>query len=104
MAFLCITSPDWAASSMDRFGMAVLKVDPRVTVDAARKQIWVDGKSLEIPGLCRSIRTHLEQQGSTKPTIGIALTPIAAEIAARSHGMEADSVVTVPLTGEREFI
>jgi hypothetical protein len=104
MAFICITSPEWAANSMDRYGMAVLKTAPRVTIDATRKQIWADGKSLEIPVLCRSIKTRLEQQGTTKTTIGVAMTPIVAEIAARSSGAEPDSVVTVPASGEKEFI
>jgi hypothetical protein len=84
---------------MDRYGMAVLKVTPRVTIDASRRQIWADGKSLQLREICLNIRTQLEQYGISKASIGISSIPIAAEIAGRSS-----DITIIPAGEEREFL
>ena len=99
MAFLCISSLEWAAGSMDRYAMAVLKVVPRVTVDAGRRLIWADGKSLQVGDICRNIGTELNHIGASNASIGVSAIPIAAEIATRAGG-----VTIVPQGGEREFL
>lgn len=102
MAFICISSPDWASGSMDRYGMAVLRVAPRVTVDAGRRVIWADGKSLRIQTICRQIRTELSHAGASTTPIGVSVIPIAAEIAARQNSL--DSLTIVPAGQEKEFL
>ena len=102
MAFICISSPDWASGPIDRYGMAVLKVVPRVTVDAGRRVIWADGKSLQIQTICSQIGTELSHAGASKTPIGVSLTPIAAEIAARESPL--DSLTIVPAGQEKEFL
>ena len=102
MAFICISSPDWASGPIDRYGMAVLKVVPRVTVDAGRRVIWADGKSLQIQTICSQIGTELSHAGASKTPIGVSSTPIAAEIAARESPL--DSLTIVPAGQEKEFL
>jgi hypothetical protein len=87
---------------MDRYGMAVLKVVPRVTVDAGRRVIWADGKSLQIQTICSQIGTELSYTGASKTPIGVSLTPIAAEIAARENSLA--SITIVPAGQEKEFL
>ena len=87
---------------MDRYGMAVLKVVPRVTVDAGRRVIWADGKSLQIQTICSQIGTELSHAGASKTPIGVSSTPIAAEIAARESPL--DSLTIVPAGQEKEFL
>ena len=82
--------------------MAVLKVVPRVTVDAGRRVIWADGKSLQIQTICSQIGTELSHAGASKTPIGISSTPIAAEIAARESPL--DSLTIVPAGQEKEFL
>jgi protein ImuB len=84
---------------MDRYGMAVLKVAPRVTIDAARRQIWADGKSLQLRGICQDIGTQLRQYDVNKTSIGISSIPVAAEIASRGT-----DITIVPAGEEREFL
>ena len=87
---------------MDRYGMAVLKVAPRVMIDAAKRQIWGDGKSLQLHGLCLDIATQLRQYNVNKASVGISSIPVAAETASRIAGP--DSVTIVPAGQEREFM
>ena len=84
---------------MDRYGMAVLKVAPRVTIDAARRQIWADGKSLQLRGICEDIRAQLRQYNISNTSIGISTIPIAAEIASRGT-----DITVIPAGEEREFL
>ena len=99
MTFLCIWSPEWGAGFMDSYGMAVLKVAPRVTIDAARRQIWADGKSLQLREICQDIRTQLQQYNVSKASIGISSIPIAAEIASRGT-----DITVIPGGEEKEFL
>ena len=102
MAFLCISSPAWVAGQIDRYAMAVLKVAPRVAVDAGRGLIWADGKSLQVQAICRDIKTELEHVGASNTPIGVSSVPVAAEIASRESSLE--SLTIVPAGGEREFL
>jgi hypothetical protein len=102
MPFLCISSADWVAQPVDRFAMAVLRVAPRVAVDAGRGLIWADGKSLQIQTLCREIKTQLEHSGASNTPIGVSIIPISAEIASRESPPEALTIV--PTGEERQFL
>lgn len=105
MNFICIWSPDWASKSIDRIAAAVLKVVPRVALDAGKGQIWADGKSLEIQLICQDLQTVLKHQDAIKAQLGVATLPVAAEVAARFQRSEAKSPVTVVPPGtDREFI
>jgi len=110
MTFICIWNPEWASSPMDRCSAAVLKVVPRVAVDAGKGQIWADGKSLEIPEICKELATVLQHMGATKAQLGLAAIPIAAEIAARCRNealtdlIDLTVLTKVPVGDERSFL
>ena len=107
MNFICIWNPDWASNPIDRLSTALLKVVPRVALDAGKGQIWADAKSLEILDICNNLKTVLSQYNVTKAQIGVAQLPVAAEIAARFRAMEGDplQVITiVPPGTDRQFI
>jgi hypothetical protein len=70
-----------------------------VCLDSARGQIWADGKSLNIPVICKNIATELEQIGAINAQFGVSGVPIAAEIAALT-----ESVTIVPAGAERDFL
>jgi protein ImuB len=89
---------------MDRFAAAVLKVVPRVAVDAGRGQIWADGKSLILQDICQNIETELSHSGAIKAQFGVSRVPIAAEVATRAKREEGALAVIVPEGTEREFI
>jgi len=105
MTFICIWSPDWHTSPIDRAATAVLRVVPRVAADPAKGQIWADGKSLEIPIISRNLRSALRQIDAIKAQLGVSSIPISAELAARSAGTEEPPAVTlVPNGREKEFV
>jgi len=103
MTFICIWSPDWASTPLDRMAIAILKVIPRIALDPGRGQIWADGKSLETPAICRNLTTALSQTGATKAQLGVSTIPISAELAARST-REITAITMVPQGQEKEFV
>ena len=104
MTFICLWSPEWVSSPMDRLAVAVLKVTPRVAIDGKPGQIWVDGKSLQVPVICRDIKSQLRHLGASNVQVGVSAVPIAAEVAARHGSGEIESLTIVPQGREREFL
>lgn len=104
MSFICIWSSAWASTRLDRFATAVLKVVPRVALDAGRGQIWADGKSLDTPSICQNIEAELEQIGASNTRFGVSSKPVSAEVAARDRTSNAASVTLVPDGTERDFM
>jgi protein ImuB len=105
--YICIWSPDWASQPIDRMAVYTLKVAPRVAIDAGKRQIWADGKSLEIPLICKNLQTELGHQGVTNTQLGVSTIPVAAEVAARFRDSEAQNLSTVtivPPGSDRGFI
>lgn len=111
MTFICIWSPDWGSKPIDRIAAAVLTVVPRVALDAGRGQIWADGRSLEIQLICQNLQTVLKHQDAIKAQLGVASTPITAEVAARFQrkpksqtDIDPQPIRMVPPGTDREFI
>ena len=104
MSFICIWNPSWGSTQLDRFAAAVLKVVPRLALDAGRGQIWADGKSLEVQTICQNIEAQLRHINATNTRFGVSFVPIAAEIAARNGGPDANPVTIVQNGIEREFM
>jgi len=107
MTFICIWNPDWGSSSLDSWAPTVLGMVPRVSLDSGRGQIWADGKSLNAESLARDLVEKLSHQGAIKAQAGLAIVPVAAEIAARFKG--ADPISTTAVTAvvpgdDRDFI
>jgi protein ImuB len=106
MTFICVWRPDWSSVAIERVAIGVLKVVPRIAVDAGKGQIWVDGKSLESQTIYGNIKTVLRQQDAINAQLGVARIPIAAEVAARFRAKEADppALTVVPPGTDRQFI
>ena len=97
MTFICLHSPDWTADSLTRpeLAPALIKIAPRIVVDGGRRRIWADGRSLNAELLASTLSDTLGELGFVLPSIGIAETPIAAEVASRS-GEAATTIVVRP--------
>jgi hypothetical protein len=107
MTFICIWSQTWKSRPLDRVGAAALRVVPRIALDPGKGVIWADGKSLELKSICHDLESVIQQQGSDRLHIGIAVIPIAAEIAARFHGDDdkaISGITQIPAGTEREFV
>lgn len=97
MTFLCLHSLLWTPTSLARPELcpALIKIAPRVVVDGGKQRIWADGRSLNAELLAHALSDALIQIGFAPPSIGIAQTPIAAEVASRS-GESATTIVVRP--------
>ena len=97
MTFICLHSPAWTADSLVRpeLAPALIKIAPRIVVDGARRRIWADGRSLNAELLASTLSDTLGELGFALPSIGLAQTPIAAEVASRS-GEAATTIVVRP--------
>ena len=106
MTFICVWRPDWSSVAIERVAIGILKVVPRIAVDAGKGQIWVDGKSLEIQTIYGNIKTVLKQQDAINAQLGVARVPVAAEVAARFRATEATppALTVVPPGTDRQFI
>lgn len=106
MTFICVCHPDWSSVAIERVALGILKVAPRIAVDAGKWQIWVDGKSLEIQVIHEKITTVLQQQNAINAQVGAARIPIAAEVAARFRASEPtpSTLTIVPPGADRQFI
>ena len=107
MTFICIFSPDWKSKPLDRMAADALEVVPRVALDSGKGLIWADGKSLELRAICQDLQAAFTRHGAARVQLGLALIPIAAEIAARFRGDEKNPIAMithVPHGAEREFL
>ncbi len=71
-------------------------------MDGIRKVIWADGRSLNADLLSFALSAALQDLDFPQPTIGIAQTPVAAEVASRSGG-EPTTIVVQP-GDDRSFL
>ena len=83
MTFICIFVPAQVSRSLEELAPAILKVAPRVVLDGEKRQIWADGKSLQIEAFCNNLKTILEHKDASIARFGVSSIPIAAEVASR---------------------
>lgn len=83
MTFICLWSSSWTPESMTGLAPGLLKIVPRLSLEAERRLIWADARSLSSKETSANIATLLQQQGVTNAHIGVSIIPIAAEVAAR---------------------
>jgi hypothetical protein len=106
MTFVCLWSPSWSESSLNRFAASALKIAPRISADFGKGLIWADGRSLDSRAICRDLITATEQYQVIKAQVATSIIPVAAELAARFVGPDSSTSATtiVPVGGERDFI
>jgi hypothetical protein len=102
MTYVCLWSPNWSESSLNRFATSALKIAPRISADFGKGLIWADGRSLDSRAICRDLVTATEQYQVIKAQVATSMVPVAAELAARFTDLSATTIV--PPGAEREFI
>ncbi len=81
MTFLCLWSPSWRNELAIAMQAPLLEVVPRIVADG--EVVWADVRGLPILESLEKIRHLVTQHGNSRVKIGIADTPIAAEVGAR---------------------
>jgi len=81
---------------------SLLKVVPRLSVEAERRLIWADARSLAVAQVCSYLITSLEQQGVSNVQCGASETPIAAQLAALVATPSTSLIIEIGR--EREFL
>jgi hypothetical protein len=106
MHFVCLWSPSWqtgAASSAD-LATTLLGRAPRVIVEG-RGVAWADAHGMDARMLAADLLEALRTQGVPNARAGIAMTAVAAELAAASTDADPADPITVVKPGEdRAFI
>lgn len=101
MTFVCLWIPagPTGAASAAELAAALLPIVPRVRVAGPR--IWADARGLAARPLAEALLETLELEGATGARAGLALVPVAAEVAA-VHGET--HLVEVPAGEERAWL
>src|SRR3982751_2887790 len=88
MSFVCLWSPSWpidAAFPADLVA-ALLAVAPRIAVGEAGR-VWADARGLSGSGLAEELLEVARDRGVTDVRAGVAVSAIAADVAAVHGGV-----------------
>jgi protein ImuB len=111
MSFVCLWTPSWqtGAASAAELAPALLACVPRVTTDE-RGLLWADARGMDARVVANELLELLRARGVVDARIGVALTPVAASLAATvdcglraAQGAPADCVFVEP-GGDADFI
>ncbi len=103
MTFVCLSSRAWptdAATSTELLARA-LEHAPRVRLEPGRGVLWADARGLDGEAIATSLLSIAAGLEILATTAGVAPTPIAAEVAARSGTA---AVTVVAPNGDRDFL
>jgi protein ImuB len=86
MSFVCLWTPSWqtGAASAAELAPALLACVPRVTTDE-RGLLWADARGMDARVVANELLELLRARGVVDARIGVATTPVAAELAATSE-------------------
>lgn len=99
MPFMCLWSPAWRDESTIAIQAQLLNVVPRIST--AHELVWVDVRGLPSRKAAEDVKAIVGSASNLRICIGIADTPIAAEVAARYS----QNVFTRVSTGDdRKFL
>ena len=100
MTFVCLWNPvAGTAAASAELAAALLTLAPRIRADRPGL-IWADARGLAAPALTAALLAMTRERGGV-PRAGVALVPVAAEVAA-VHG--AGETTVVEPGGERAFL
>lgn len=103
MSFVCLSSPAWptdAARSTELARHALL-LAPRIRLEPARGVMWADARGLDPIVVAAGLGALASALGVDQPRAGVAATPIAALVAARTGALP---VTVVPPGTDRAFL
>lgn len=103
MSFVCLSSPAWPtdAARSTELARRSLLLAPRIRLEPARGVMWADARGLDALVVAGGLAALAEALGIDQPRAGIAATPIAALVAARSG---ARPITIVPPGGDRAWL
>ena len=103
MTFVCLSSPAWPtdAARSTEIGAAALEWAPRIRLECGRGVIWADARGLDGLAIAQRLVERLEFLDISDVHAGIATTPIAAEVAARTSE---ERITVVPPGTDRSFL
>jgi protein ImuB len=107
MSFVCLWTPAWRtdAASAAELAPALLACVPRVVTDK-RGLIWADARGMDARTVAGELLELVKARGVVDARIGVAMTPVAAEIAAliADCGLRIAGCVFVDAGGDADFI
>ena len=103
MTFVCLSSPAWPidAARSTEIGAAALECAPRIRLECSRGVIWADARGLDGVAIAEQLLERLEFLELTEVHAGVATTPVAAEVAARTSD---ERITVVPADTDRAFL
>lgn len=98
--FVALRSPLFTAESVHELTPLLLAITPRVVV-CRDNLIWADARGLNCDLVVKDLLAVFDEREAVHMRIGAAATPIAASVASAFGN---DTVNTVPLGGDRDFL
>lgn len=104
MSIVCVAVPNAPAEKLSRLAPPLLEIVPRLAL-GGRGVIWADARSLAAREVADSLLDSVAESGFPRARAGIALTPVAAELAARTKAVRpTPRVMTVAAGEDAQFI
>lgn len=100
---MCVAVPSASAEKLSQLAPPLLKIVPRLAL-GARGVIWADARSLPAREVTDSLLDSIVESGFTRARAGIATTPVAAELAARTSTRPATRITSVSAGDDARFI
>lgn len=103
MTFVCLSSPAWPtdAARSTEIGAAALECTPRVRLECGRGIVWADARGLDGAAIAEQLVRRCEFLDIADVHAGVATTPIAAEVAARTGEAR---ITAVPPGTDRSYL
>lgn len=83
MSVVCVAVPNTSVEKLSQLAPPLLEIVPRLAL-GTRGVIWADARSLPAREIADSLLDSVVESGFPRARAGIALTPVAAELAART--------------------
>lgn len=104
MSVVCVAVPGVSAEKLSQLAPPLLEIVPRLAL-GARGVIWADARSLQARDIADSLLDSVAESGFPRARAGIALTPVAAELAAKTKSVRpTPRVMTVAAGDDAKFI
>ncbi|HUR91207.1 MAG TPA: hypothetical protein VMY38_00890 [Gemmatimonadaceae bacterium] len=104
MSVVCVAVPGVPVEKLSQMAPPLLEIVPRLAL-GARGLIWADARSLQAREVADSLLDSIGDSGFPRARAGIALTPVAAELAARTKSVRpTPRILAVAAGDDAKFI